>query len=214
MNVTRISSTAGAGYIMNLEKWRPLLDTTSYAEGRAWCEAHPEEIAGGYAPSKEVVILWTMKAAWDLQKRGIRVNCVSPGPTQTPMMAGFIRQAILNPYWQVPDDLVQNSIAANVLNQGVRYLKNGGYQVFTDWSEKEQLDPNEVDWHAVREGRKKVHVRQLPGGSNFMGKVKFEFPNAQGIYLHDTPDKQLLRLDQRQLSSGCVRLEDAPRLGR
>lgn len=133
---------------------------------------------------------------------------------QTPMMAGFIRQAILNPYWQVPDDLVQNSIAANVLNQGVRYLKNGGYQVFTDWSEKEQLDPNEVDWHAVREGRKKVHVRQLPGGSNFMGKVKFEFPNPQGIYLHDTPEKNLMSRELRQFSSGCVRMSDAGKMHR
>ena len=87
--IASISSTAGAGYIMNLEKWRPLLDTKTYAEGRAWCEAHPEEITGGYAPSKEVVILWTMKAAWDFQKQGIRVNCISPGPTQTPMMGDF-----------------------------------------------------------------------------------------------------------------------------
>ena len=47
-----------------------------------------------------------------------------------------------------------------------------------------------------------------------MGVVKFVFPNAQGIYLHDTPDKDLLAKDARQLSSGCVRLEDAPRLGR
>jgi murein L,D-transpeptidase YcbB/YkuD len=57
-------------------------------------------------------------------------------------------------------------------------------------------------------------VRQLPGKGNFMGKVKFMFPNEQGIFLHDTPDKQLLKEDARQLSSGCVRLEDASRLGR
>ena len=49
---------------------------------------------------------------------------------------------------------------------------------------------------------------------NAMGTVKFEFPNAQGIYLHDTPDKHLLREDARQLSSGCVRLEDAARMHR
>jgi murein L,D-transpeptidase YcbB/YkuD len=131
------------------------------------------------------------------------------------MMAGFIRYAILNPYWQVPDDLVQNTIAANVLNQGVGYLRGGGYQVFADWREDTPpLDPAKVDWHAVREGRTKVHVRQLPGGSNFMGKVKFEFPNPQGIYLHDTPDKDLMDRDARQLSSGCVRMSDAPKMHR
>lgn len=133
---------------------------------------------------------------------------------QTPMMAGFIRQAILNPYWNVPDDLVQNNIASNVLERGVGYLTSGGYQVFSDWSAKTRLDPKTVDWRAVREGRERVHVRQLPGGENFMGKVKFEFPNAQGIYLHDTPDKHLMKLVARQQSSGCVRLEDAAKMHR
>lgn len=134
---------------------------------------------------------------------------------QTPLMAGFIRYAVLNPYWNVPDDLVQANIAANVLDRGLAYLRNGRYQVLVDWRpDAEVVDPATVDWKAVHEGRAKVHVRQLPGGSNFMGRVKFEFPNALGIYLHDTPDKQLLRLDQRQLSSGCVRLEDAAKMHR
>jgi murein L,D-transpeptidase YcbB/YkuD len=134
---------------------------------------------------------------------------------QTPMMAGFVRYAILNPYWNIPDDLVRNTIAVNVLERGVNYLKSGGYEVFADWSPgSPKLDPASVDWTAVREGRDRVHVRQLPGGSNFMGKVKFEFPNAVGIYMHDTPDKHLLQEDARQLSSGCVRLEDAAKMHR
>ncbi len=134
---------------------------------------------------------------------------------QTPMMAGFIRYAILNPYWQVPDDLVQTTIADNVLKRGVGYLRSGGYQVLADWRDDAPLvDPATVDWHAVHEGRAKVHVRQLPGGSNFMGKVKFEFPNPHGIYLHDTPDKDLMNRDARQLSSGCVRMQDAAKMHR
>jgi murein L,D-transpeptidase YcbB/YkuD len=134
---------------------------------------------------------------------------------QTPMIAGFIRTAILNPYWNVPADLVRTNIATNVLDKGVGYLRSGGYQVFADFSDNARpLDPRTVDWQAVHDGTRQVRVRQLPGGSNFMGKVKFEFPNAQGIYLHDTPDKHLLLEDARQFSSGCVRLEDAPRLHR
>ncbi|HKX77719.1 MAG TPA: L,D-transpeptidase family protein [Novosphingobium sp.] len=135
--------------------------------------------------------------------------------TETPMMAGFLRYAIANPYWNVPGDLVQATIANNVLDKGRGYLKKGGYQVLSDWSERPRVvDPKAVDWAAVAAGATQVRVRQLPGGPNFMGKVKFEFPNAQGIYLHDTPDKQLLREDARQLSNGCVRLEDASRFGR
>jgi murein L,D-transpeptidase YcbB/YkuD len=134
---------------------------------------------------------------------------------QTPIMSGFIRHAILNPYWNIPNDLVQTTIAPNVIERGLSYLKQGRYDVLADWREDAPLlDPKDIDWHAVREGKASVHVRQLPGGDNFMGKVKFEFPNPQGIYLHDTPDKHLMKLDERQLSSGCVRLEDAERMHR
>ena len=134
---------------------------------------------------------------------------------QTPLMAGFIRHAVHNPYWNVPDDLVKNNIAANVLDHGLGYLKDRGYQVLDDWrADANVIDPKTVDWLAVHKGLRNVHVRQLPGGDNFMGAVKFEFPNPQGIYLHDTPDLHLMKEDARQLSSGCVRLEDAGRMHR
>ena len=44
--------------------------------------------------------------------------------------------------------------------------------------------------------------------------MKFGFPNAYDIYLHDTPVKELFAPDDRDLSHGCIRLEDAERLGR
>ncbi len=47
-----------------------------------------------------------------------------------------------------------------------------------------------------------------------MGQVKFPFQNDAGIYLHDTPNKQLFAEQNRDLSNGCIRLEDAQRLGR
>ncbi|MGX7894104.1 L,D-transpeptidase scaffold domain-containing protein [Tsuneonella sp. HG222] len=132
---------------------------------------------------------------------------------QTPAMAGFIRHAIHSPYWNVPDDLVRTNIAANVLDQGQKYLSSRGYQVLDGWTaDAKVIDPKTVDWLAVHEGLRNVHVRQLPGGDNFMGAVKFEFPNPQGIYLHDTPDLHLMKESARQLSSGCVRLEDAGRM--
>jgi murein L,D-transpeptidase YcbB/YkuD len=41
-----------------------------------------------------------------------------------------------------------------------------------------------------------------------MGEMKFEMPNDYGIYLHDTPHKELFAEDERHLSNGCVRLSD------
>ena len=40
------------------------------------------------------------------------------------------------------------------------------------------------------------------------------FPNEQGIWLHDTPEKEKIEEAARLQSNGCVRLEDAPRLAR
>ena len=87
--IASISSTAGSGYLQNIAKWMPLVTTDGFAEGRQWCEEHPDEIATGYAPSKEAIIVWTLNAALDLGTRGVRVNCISPGPTDTPMMPAF-----------------------------------------------------------------------------------------------------------------------------
>ena len=132
----------------------------------------------------------------------------------TPMIAGLISNAVLNPYWNVPPDLVRERIAHNVNKRGIGYLKAEGYQALSDWSESPQvLNPTKIDWKAVEAGTKELRVRQLPGKPNFMGKVKFNFPNDQGIYLHDTPDKALLKEEVRFASSGCIRLEDATRLG-
>ncbi len=133
----------------------------------------------------------------------------------TPMMAAMIRFTSLNPYWNVPADLAAERIAPNVVKAGAPYLRNKGYQLLSSWADDATVvDPATVDWSAVAAGKVNVRVRQLPGPENAMGRMKFMFPNAQGIYLHDTPEKKLLGEDSRMFSGGCVRLEDAPRLAR
>jgi murein L,D-transpeptidase YcbB/YkuD len=132
--------------------------------------------------------------------------------TQTPMLASTIFYATLNPYWHVTPELIRSLIARNVLDQGLGYLKSKGYQVLSPSGE--MLDPANVDWHAVAAGDEQVQVRQLPGPANSMGRLKFGFANTADIYLHDTPSKDLFAQDDRNLSHGCIRLEDAERLGR
>ncbi len=133
----------------------------------------------------------------------------------TPMIASMIHYATLNPYWHVPDHLVRELVATNVVKQGTNYLTARGYQVVSDYSDQAKVLPSSsVNWKAVAAGQETAKIRQLPGGANSMGTVKFPFANGEGIYLHDTPDKALFDKDQRTLSNGCVRLEDAPRLAR
>jgi murein L,D-transpeptidase YcbB/YkuD len=134
--------------------------------------------------------------------------------TETPLLASTIYYATLNPYWHVSGELVRSLIARNVLEQGTSYLTRQGYQVLAPDGSGELLDPSKVDWHAVAAGREEVLVRQLPGPRNSMGRIKIGFPNSSDIYLHDTPNKELFAHDDRDLSHGCIRLQDAERLGR
>jgi NAD(P)-dependent dehydrogenase (short-subunit alcohol dehydrogenase family) len=90
--IASISSGAGASWQANVERWTPLVTTDGFAEGRRWLEEHPDEIASGYAPSKEVIIVWTVWRSLALAEKGIRINCTLPGPTDTPMMPEFESQ--------------------------------------------------------------------------------------------------------------------------
>ena len=134
--------------------------------------------------------------------------------TQTPMLASTIYYATLNPYWHVSSELVRSTIARNVLGQGLGYLRSHGYDVLAPDGSGEILDPASVNWRAVASGSETVRVRQRPGPLNSMGKIKIGFPNPADIYLHDTPNKSLFAQDDRNLSHGCIRLQDAERLGR
>ena len=134
---------------------------------------------------------------------------------QTPMLAAYVRHAVVNPYWNVPPDLVRRRIAPSVLEHGIGYLDEQRYEVLSGWSaDAGRLEPEAVDWQAVADGETEVRVRQLPGEGNSMGDVKFMISGELGIYLHDTPDRHLFDSADRRLSSGCVRLEDASRLSR
>ena len=120
-----------------------------------------------------------------------------------------------NPYWNIPKDVAKRVVAPVVVKRGVSYLRAARYEFASDWtSTATAVSPDTVDWKAVAAGTTEVHLRQLPGKANMMGAIKFGFVNDFGIYLHDTPHKELFAKPKRNFSLGCVRLEDANRLGR
>jgi murein L,D-transpeptidase YcbB/YkuD len=133
----------------------------------------------------------------------------------TPLIASIMYYITYNPYWHAPDHLVRKTIAPTYLRQGARYFKSHGYHVIDDWGDKaNMIDPTTVDWKAAAAGTLHLRIVQDPGPLNSMGNLKFPFANPEDIYLHDTPSKDLFAKAQRNLSNGCVRVEDAKRLGR
>ncbi|HYI43140.1 MAG TPA: L,D-transpeptidase family protein [Sphingomicrobium sp.] len=130
----------------------------------------------------------------------------------TPELRTQLSYATLNPYWHVPTDLARTLTAPNVLKHGVSYLHDRGYEVVSSFGPGGRvIDPESVDWEAVADGREIAYVRQRPGPANSMGEMKFSLASGGQIYLHDTPRKELFQAADRNLSAGCVRLEDAER---
>jgi murein L,D-transpeptidase YcbB/YkuD len=146
----------------------------------------------------------------------MRVVAGRPDPiAQTPMMNAFIRYVALNPYWNSPPDITARRLAPKVVAGGRKYLNEKGYELVDQFGENARvLNPMSIDWRAVVAGRVQANLRQKPGPANSMGRMKFMFPNSQGIWLHDTPEKEKIEEAARLQSNGCVRLEDAPRFER
>ena len=117
------------------------------------------------------------------------------GENQTPTLTSAVQQVILNPRWYVSDRI---SLELNTAAKSDPYYwsKHGYVQMAS-------LYP----WGQPR-------IFQRPGPKNALGRVKFEFPNAYAVYLHDTPTKHLFQRSRRDFSHGCIRVDKAVELAR
>lgn len=106
---------------------------------------------------------------------------------KTAIFKGYMENIVFNPYWNVPDKILEKEILPLV-------AKNKNY-----------LADNHMEWY---DGR----LRQKPGEDNALGEIKFLFPNPFDIYLHDTPAKGLFQEERRAFSHGCIRIAEPYRL--
>lgn len=87
--IVSIASAGGMGWSRRLDVNMEFVQTDGFDAGVAWAEAHMDTVAEGYSFSKENVIVWTQFMAAKLIKKGIRINCTLPSPTQTPIIGDF-----------------------------------------------------------------------------------------------------------------------------
>lgn len=127
---------------------------------------------------------------------------------ETPMFTGQMTYMVLAPYWHVPPTIA----AVDKFPAIQRDPSTIAAQRMTLLSQttNEPVDPAVVDWASLdgRSFNRSYRLRQEPGPTNALGNVKFMFPNAHNVYLHDTPSRELFDRTVRNFSSGCIRIED------
>jgi murein L,D-transpeptidase YcbB/YkuD len=134
-----------------------------------------------------------------------RHNIIAGQPSRpTPVVMTSISNINFNPYWNAPRSIVEKDIIPSVRKYGVRFLRDQRMRVYSTYNGPE-LDPRSIDWRTVSADQ--LFIRQDPGEDNAMATVKINFNSPFGIYLHDTPTKNLFGTGARYLSSGCVRVD-------
>lgn len=120
---------------------------------------------------------------------------------RTPVLSSTFSNLVINPTWTVPPTILKNDLIPSAsANRGyfashrmTIYDKKGKVVLPSDW--------NPLEF-------KNYRYVQKPGAGNALGLIKFDFPNAHSVYLHDTNNRSMFDQKKRNLSSGCVRVKD------
>jgi L,D-transpeptidase YcbB len=122
----------------------------------------------------------------------------------TPLTRAMILAAVVNPPWNIPGDIAARDLLPH-LRQNPDYLQTK-HMVLTNGPEGDPYGRN-INWRKVIPAEFPYAIQQLPGPSAALGAVMLDSPNDFDVYLHDTPNKQLFSLTDREISNGCVRVQ-------
>ena len=125
----------------------------------------------------------------------------------SPDVQSKITEINFNPYWTVPVSIVRKDLIPKMQEQPdylgqnhIRILDKGG----------NELQPSQINWYS--EEAVNYRFKQDPGDFNSLGSIRINFPSPHGVYMHDTPFKNLFGEDFRFHSSGCVRVQNVREL--
>lgn len=172
---------------VNLERWRWLPDELGRRHLRA-------NIAGFDV------------TAWN-EGRVERTHLTIVGKTfrKTPVFSDLIGYMVFNPWWETPYSLAMRD-KLPLFKRDPGAVQRLGFQVLD--KSGSVVNASAIDWNTVNASGFPYRIRQAPGETNALGKVKIMFPNVHNIYLHDTPTRGLFAQRQRAFSSGCLRTQD------
>ena len=150
--------------------------------------AHIEAIEGGVAVSRHTAVVGKPdRASPDINSKIVEIN--------------------FNPYWTVPVSIVRRDLIPKMQAEP-DYLEKNLIRIFDP--KGSELTPSQINWYS--EEAVNYRFKQDPGDLNSLGSIRINFPSAHGVYMHDTPSKNLFGEDFRFHSSGCVRVQNVREL--
>ena len=182
---------------LNLERWRWM--------PRRLGDVHVEVNIPGF----EMTLVRNGKP--ELRSRVVAGSAFTP----TPIFTDRIVAIVANPTWNVPRELAVREYLPE-LKHDPKLFQRHGIKIFKDAGKKkngdqegEEIDPTRVSWKRVDPDEFDYRLRQDPGPENALGRMKFQLTNDFQIYLHDTPGRAAFDETSRDLSHGCIRVEQA-----
>ncbi|MGH6670371.1 MAG: L,D-transpeptidase family protein [Xanthobacteraceae bacterium] len=112
-----------------------------------------------------------------------------------------------NPYWTVPVSIVRKDLIP-IMEKQPDYLTQNHIRIYD--VHHNELQPSQINWYS--EDAVHYTFRQDPGDFNSLGHIRIYFPSPYGVYMHDTPEKDLFGGDYRWDSSGCCRVQNVRQL--
>lgn len=129
---------------------------------------------------------------------------VGTASNHTVMFSDAIEHVVFSPYWNVPNSIFEKELWP-IIRNNPGYLEKHEMEII---GAAGIVHPDRIRWYRYTNKSFPYRIRQKPGPQNALGLVKFSFPNPFGIYMHDTPNKELFLLQKRAFSHGCIRIEN------
>jgi L,D-transpeptidase YcbB len=124
---------------------------------------------------------------------------------RTPILLSQLNIVIFCPYWTVPVSIQHNELLPEI-RRDPSWVSANHFELVTKQGEVAE-DGSVSEDMLSKIGTGELSLRQKPGPKNTLGLVKFGFPNEYGVYMHDTSARWLFAQARRDLSHGCIRVE-------
>ena len=129
---------------------------------------------------------------------------VGRASSPSPIIRSEIKAVVVNPPWNIPGDIAARDLLPK-LRKNPNYLRANN-MVVTDGPRNDPYGRT-IDWRKVIPAEFPYAIKQLPGPKTALGAVMLDSPNDFDVYLHDTPNKKLFVSNQREISNGCIRVQ-------